>query len=509
MRKKKKKKKKPKTIYVSNKSLKLTNWMPPVDKYFEDIETNSWFDIKIHEKPDFTNPGYYDALAPVIPPESFKQQLKTIKMKKYNKVPVFISTKKIRIYPTIDQKFILDSWFNCFAKMFNCTIHYLRNNVPKNDKLKSTDKKLKKESIKKFRKIASFYNCRKKLSSERNDIQESSHPHIIPIHIVNEAIQLAVSNYKSCLTNFLQGHISKFRIREWSKNKRRMILKIEKGFFKENTFCQSVFDRFFSSAPLSSINSTATLQYDKNTKKYILLVPVGKEEKSETVKKPKIDCGIDLGVRTFAAIYSKNNTYSICNSGIDKNGKYKNNFEKYHKKIDKINSLLKLKNKKQKVKSKVKENGKIKEVLKYKTIDRSSLLRSLRKVHNKIKNRVKDMHFKAAHEIVKSFDNIYIGKLNTKKILSKNNVTITRRTKRMVGVLSPYLFRQRLIHMGHKYGSNVVEVSEYLTTKTCSNCGMINYIGKSKIHKCRCGMTADRDENSAKNHLKLGLAQKK
>ena len=78
----------------------------------------------------------------------------------------------------------------------------------------------------------------------------------------------------------------------------------------------------------------------------------------------------------------------------------------------------------------------------------------------------------------------------------------------MIVVLSPYLFRQRLIYMGNKYGSMVYEVDEYLTTKTCSNCGKINEIGKSKIHKCKCGMTADRDENSAKNHLKIGLAKK-
>lgn len=52
-------------------------------------------------------------------------------------------------------------------------------------------------------------------------------------------------------------------------------------------------------------------------------------------------------------------------------------------------------------------------------------------------------------------------------------------------------------------------VSEYQTTITCSNCGKINRIGDKKIHKCSCGMIADRDENSAKTHLKLGIMERR
>ena len=59
--------------------------------------------------------------------------------------------------------------------------------------------------------------------------------------------------------------------------------------------------------------------------------------------------------------------------------------------------------------------------------------------------------------------------------------------------------------MGYKYGCIVTEESEYLTTLTCSACGKINKIGKSKIYSCSCGLTADRDENSSKNVLKIGL----
>ena len=61
------------------------------------------------------------------------------------------------------------------------------------------------------------------------------------------------------------------------------------------------------------------------------------------------------------------------------------------------------------------------------------------------------------------------------------------------------------MHMRNKYGCHVREVDEYLTTKTCSNCGNIKKMGTRKVYKCRCGMKTGRDENSAKTYMKLGI----
>ena len=117
------------------------------------------------------------------------------------------------------------------------------------------------------------------------------------------------------------------------------------------------------------------------------------------------------------------------------------------------------------------------------------------------------MHYKAAYELVNRFDNIFVGKMSTKKILSRNNKTINSNCKRMLQTLSPYKFRERLKYMGYKYATMVKEVSEYLTTKTCSNCGRIKNIKASKIYECECGMVTHRDVNSAKTHLKLGIME--
>lgn len=95
------------------------------------------------------------------------------------------------------------------------------------------------------------------------------------------------------------------------------------------------------------------------------------------------------------------------------------------------------------------------------------------------------------------------------KILSRSNTKVSKENKRILQTLSPYLFTQRLIYMGAKYGTNIGIVNEYLTTQLCSNCGHLNKeIGPSKIYYCDCGMLAGRDTNAAKNILKEGLKMK-
>ena len=479
-------------IYVSNKACGVTEWLPPVEKKCVAINTNSWFDIQYHERNDPLPIEKYKLTCPIIPPESYKQQMIGINMRNSNKKPVFLYMEKICLYPNDDQKKILNEWFNASAKMFNKTIHYVRSIIFKNGRLLNLDEVKKK---------LNFINIRAKLRNAKHYVQKQMDKSIrIPIHILDEAINLAISNYKTCITNLINGHIKKFRVRPWKSTRSRMIIKIEKGFFRDGTIYPDVFPNIESSKPLTDITRTSTLQYDKCTKKYILFVPRHKPQ--EKVMIDKISAGIDLGARSFATVYSQNSTYAICNTEGQKE------LKRLHKKIDKINELLKVEDRDYAVFTEKKIGNRV--VEKIKTINKQKLRIALRKYNRKVKNKIKDMHYKAAHELVNTFDNIYIGKLSTKKILSRNNKTINDETKRMLRTLSPYQFRQTLKYMGYKHGCIVKEVSEYQTTITCSTCGRLNYIGGDKIHECKyCGMKASRDENSAKTHLKLGIIIKR
>ena len=486
-------------VHVPHNKVGIDEWYPPTKKQFQNIETNSWFDILYHENQFYTDNSFVTVKAPIIPPESRKQQIIANKRKKINKEPVFFSTKKIRIYPNTYQKVILDSWFDAFAKMFNCAITYIRSAIYKKKKL---------IEIKEARKIVNFFNIRKTLADQKNDIQNLTSPNKIPIHVLDEAIQQAVSNYKTCITNYSEGKIKKFRIREWNHYRLRKIIKVESSFFRNGTFCPNIFGNFKSSEPIENIDRTVTIQYNHDTKKYLLMVPIGTALQEELLN-PKIDCGIDLGVRTFATVYSEKGVHSICNRKYKKGERYDTEFNNLLKKIDAIQGILNNGEHESVVAVTKKVNNNIVLNTELKKNNRQKLLKALRKYHARIKNKVKDMHYKVAYELVNTHNNIFIGKLSTLKILSKNNITIGPRTKRMISILSPYQFRQILIYMGYKYGSLVYEVSEYLTTKTCSCCGHLNEVGDSKKYVCKyCKLKMDRDENSARNHLKIGLFEK-
>jgi len=120
------------------------------------------------------------------------------------------------------------------------------------------------------------------------------------------------------------------------------------------------------------------------------------------------------------------------------------------------------------------------------------------------------MHYKIAYFLVHEFDKVYLGKFNIMGIFSPKNKTIPQKVKDSLRVLSPGKFWTILEHMGYKYATKTERVSEFLTTKTCSTCGNTKDVGDSKEYMCtNCGMETGRDENSAKNHLKLGLESEK
>ena len=207
-------------------------------------------------------------------------------------------------------------------------------------------------------------------------------------------------------------------------------------------------------------------------------------------------CGIDLGICSFVTIYSPNKIYSMGNEVI-----HDRSIVNLHKKIDSITYRLKFE------KLNPRKKGKLR--------------RGLKKYQDVIFNKMADMHYKIINYLINTFDNVYIGKFNENDIL--NNTDVNPETKRILLELKPQLFIQRLKETGSARGLNVVEINEYLSTKTCSNCGktwaiedsqsnlplcgqgMINHIGKNKIYDCSCGIIVDRDINSAKTHLKIGL----
>ena len=70
-----------------------------------------------------------------------------------------------------------------------------------------------------------------------------------------------------------------------------------------------------------------------------------------------------------------------------------------------------------------------------------------------------------------------------------------------MNVLSFYKFTETIKIMAKKYKCNIIEVNEYMTSKTCHNCKNIDKdLGIKKIYNCNCcKIKIDRDINAAIN----------
>jgi len=177
--------------------------------------------------------------------------------------------------------------------------------------------------------------------------------------------------------------------------------------------------------------------------------------------KTKLECGIDLGVKTFVTVYSESDTYSIADNPCE-------SFIANWNQIQKITKSLKTPfltpNQKQR------------------------LNRTLHKYHARIQNKIRDLHHKVAHEILKAYDVVYVGKIT---VPSQANP----RTQQMFDLLNFPQFIKLLHELSLKYKAKVFEIDEYLTTKRCSNCHRINNVGPRKFYSCRCNFETDRNRS--------------
>jgi len=120
--------------------------------------------------------------------------------------------------------------------------------------------------------------------------------------------------------------------------------------------------------------------------------------------------------------------------------------------------------------------------------------------HEKLKNKITDMHRKISSYLTKKYKNIILPEFRSHKILSEGH--LSHNTNFRLQALSHYKFRTCLIAKAESSGCNVHICNESYTTKTCGRCFEINEIGASKTYKCNsCGLVADRDIHAARNIL--------
>jgi IS605 OrfB family transposase len=199
---------------------------------------------------------------------------------------------------------------------------------------------------------------------------------------------------------------------------------------------------------------------------------------------------MDPGEITFQTLY-----------GLDHVIEFANHTRKYImsvlKKIDDLNN--KIKHKKQGTgKKTTRKNGK--KVRKNRV---NHYKRAIDRYQTKLKNFQTELHHKIAIYLCENYDRIMVSDFSSKGVSSrKRNLNVE--SKRTLGKLSHYKFRQTLLQKCEKYNCQYLEVNEAYTSKTCSLCGNVKDVKDERIYNCtnkKCRQIIGRDVNGAINIL--------
>lgn len=448
----KKRKKKKVNLNHSLLQSKVNNQLfpPPSNIKPSNINSYSWFDI--NNKPIKNNNDInhlsIDPRNSVITSDAslFKGQL-------------------FQIFPDHLQKYILDHWLESYRLMINATV-----------KVFKTNSFIKNNLYPDFKNIRTNY-----LKYDKNIIYNNSSPFSnsdkfkIYSHSLDYAIKDVCTNLKSALTNLSNGHIRSFRLRYTKKNKKTKILKIEKRDLKINgtKLKNPILGDIDCKIELPEITSDCTFLYKNN--RYFIIVP--QKLVVNKTKKLKIEntIGLDGGIRTFMTGYNPKETIQIGNNMNER-------LIKIYKQIDRIQSKI--------------DSGEIKNK------------RGLEKRRRKIRNIIDDLHWKSINYLTDRYDNILLGNISTKSIVS-NKKTLGKYTKRVAMSMRLFVYKERLKYKSNLKGKRFIIVNESYTSKICSSCAEINMEeNKSKIFRChKCGCKMDRDYNGARNIYKLGIIE--
>jgi putative transposase len=366
-------------------------------------------------------------------------------------------TKRIKLILSETQEKILLRWMNCYILMCNETVRYFK-------KCKFNETKTS----------YSITQLKKLLKSEKDQISKLSEMAIndkvitINKHILDYAINDSLNRYQSCLTNLKNGNISYFRLRYLKQTKKNKILKIEKWLFKKNGFCVPTLGEIKMPGFnfLENILTTATIHYLNGEFSLLIKYKVANKPNQSGYKDNTIS--LDPGIRKAFTGYSNN-------------------------KIIKIGSVIK-----KFVKRKI---IKIDKIMNNKDISKKRRQIITNKIYKKIKNKIKDFHWKTIDYLTKNFKTILIGNFSTKSVNEKKDVSnLEKRIRSMYGF---YEFKEKLKYKCKYTNTKYKEIDEAYTSKCC--CGCSNFNAKFKdaeIYNCKvCKRVIDRDINGAINIL--------
>ena len=400
-----------------------------------------------------------------------------------------IKSIKLRIYPNKTQlKIINDTLGACnFAK--NKYLEYNINNYKKGEKFISGNEFSK--IINKLKKEDSKYSWINGISSK--------------------AIQHAIMDKEKAYKSFFKNKkgFPRFKSRKRINKESYFFIKNNIHYINKNIIKLPILKkvRITNGNLLPDLSSITSGRIIRQYNKYYVLFIYNEYNDNKDIIKNNIKLGIDLGVKDYATIYDGYKCYHY---------KHFKEYDTYKRYYDRIKKLQKVISKKVEY-----NNGKLlneylntyykepseKEKNKLKGYAYNSS--NIRRIFNKI-NKIKVKLTNIKDDFIKRLVNYLTARIKPKKINIEDldisnmieNDDTSHKLHRLISESNFYNFRMHLINKCLEYGIKIRLVDTfYPSTKLCSDCGSIKDIKlEDRIYECdECGMTMDRDENSAIN----------
>ena len=126
----------------------------------------------------------------------------------------------------------------------------------------------------------------------------------------------------------------------------------------------------------------------------------------------------------------------------------------------------------------------------------------MQKVPLQVQRQRRDWSVKLAQCVVASHDVVAIEDLQVRNLVRNHHLA------KSIMDASWVQFRNYLVYYGKVYGKVIVAIPPHFTSQDCSVCGKrLKKALSERTHRCSCGCVLDRDENAARNLLRLGLEQ--
>jgi putative transposase len=375
---------------------------------------------------------------------------------------------RLRVYPTHEQKQLLNQWFGVCRWTYNQCAHAINEK-----RIRLNKKELR----------AAFLN---NTNFETVNTWVKDVPYDIRDEAMNDALK-AVKAHKAKKKENQTTFNLKYRSR---RDPTQSVVVLEKHWNHHKTGVYSpIFapdklkchEKGYSPLPAKLPHDSRLLR-DKN-KRYFLCMPIALSLKDTSAQ---LQAGrvvaIDPGVRTFLTTYDQDGEVSEWGKG-DQTRLYRLAVH-----VDKLNANAAL----------------------TRHSARYRIKKAIGRVYDKIRNLVDDVHKKACKWLCERYSTILIPAFNASEMTKRDGRRIHTKTVRNMLAWSHYRFRQRLLFKATEYPGVQVKVgTEEYTSKTCGNCGVIHQkLGGNKRFKCpSCGWVCDRDVNGARNIMLKALTE--